>query len=145
MLVYSRDASESEKQPPAQSWREALWRAKAGRLSVQVLNGFYVTVTCKLSPGMTKEQARQEIEDLLLWQPVEITNVWCQRLPLKRQGQTSALLVRVLHHLALRVEGLAAGSRSSRRADSSSSTSSSARAPGSTRWHAFTPRPREVS
>jgi predicted nucleic acid-binding protein len=73
VLVYSRDQSESSKQPRADSWRKALWRSRAGRLSVQVLQEYYVTVTRKLSPGMPRQRARQEVADLVLWQPVELT------------------------------------------------------------------------
>ncbi|MFZ5469840.1 MAG: PIN domain-containing protein [Myxococcota bacterium] len=70
VLVYSRDATEREKQPQAQAWREALWKTRAGCLSAQVLHEFYQVVTRKLSPGMPREQARLEIRDLLRWQVV---------------------------------------------------------------------------
>ena len=52
VLVYSRDSGEPAKQPRAEAWRRALWQSRAGRISVQVLQEYYVTVTRKLSPGM---------------------------------------------------------------------------------------------
>jgi predicted nucleic acid-binding protein len=45
VLVYARDASEPEKQPSATTWMAHLWRSREGRLSIQVLHEFYVTVT----------------------------------------------------------------------------------------------------
>jgi len=70
ILVYSRDASEVLKQPLARAWRDELWRRQAGRVSTQVLQEFYVTVTRKLKPGLPRELARREVADLALWQPV---------------------------------------------------------------------------
>lgn len=72
VLVYARDASELEKQPQAEAWMRYLWRERSGRLSFQVLNEFYVTVTDKLDPGLSPEEARSEIRALLVWQPVPV-------------------------------------------------------------------------
>lgn len=52
ILVYSRDASEPAKQARALAWLEELWRSRRERLSWQVLQEFYVTVTLELDPGM---------------------------------------------------------------------------------------------
>lgn len=70
VLVYSRDASEPDKQARAIDWLDELWRDRRGRLSWQVLHEFYVTVTQKLDPGMTAERARAEVRDLANWEPV---------------------------------------------------------------------------
>lgn len=72
VLVYARDAGEKVKQPQAQAWLEHLWTARAGRLSCQVLQEFYVTVTRKLAPGLTPEEARLEVRNLLAWGPVPV-------------------------------------------------------------------------
>ena len=48
ILVYCRDASEPEKQQKAMAWMTRLWETGCGRLSFQVLQEFYVTVTQKL-------------------------------------------------------------------------------------------------
>ena len=50
----------------------ALWEARAGRLSIQVLHEFYVTVTQKLSPGLAAEDARLDVRDLAAWHPVAL-------------------------------------------------------------------------
>ncbi|MDH3524391.1 MAG: PIN domain-containing protein [Acidobacteriota bacterium] len=70
VLVYSRDASEPAKQARAAAWLEELWRSRRGRLSWQVLQEFYVTVTMKLDPGMDPGRARAEVRELAAWEPV---------------------------------------------------------------------------
>lgn len=72
VLVYARDASEPAKQPQAADWIAALWKRRAGRLSYQVLQEFYVTVTVKLTPGLDKELARRDVRSLLAWQPLAV-------------------------------------------------------------------------
>lgn len=72
VLVYARDASEPEKQPAAMSWLNALWEARAGRLSVQVLQEYYVTVTAKLDPGLAPREARADVRRLATWDPLAI-------------------------------------------------------------------------
>lgn len=47
-----------------------LWRSRTGRLSFQVLQEFYVTVTAKLKPGLDIETARSDVRLLLAWKPV---------------------------------------------------------------------------
>lgn len=72
LLVYHRDASETKKQKRAEEWIARLWQDKSGRLSFQVLSEYYVTVTAKLDPGLAKDQARQDVRDLLSWRPVPL-------------------------------------------------------------------------
>lgn len=72
VLVYARDASEPDKQPRAHEWLATLWRVREGRLSFQVLEEYYVTVTRKLSPGLGREAAQADIQDLLAWRPVGV-------------------------------------------------------------------------
>jgi predicted nucleic acid-binding protein len=72
VLVYCRDASEPEKQAQTAAWMAALWEQKTGRLSFQVLQEYYVTVTAKLSPGLSRELARQEVLMLLAWRPLAV-------------------------------------------------------------------------
>jgi predicted nucleic acid-binding protein len=73
ILVYTRDSSEPEKQPVAKQWLAHLWERECGRISAQILNEYYVTVTQKLKPGLSKEQARSDIRALAVWQPLEIS------------------------------------------------------------------------
>lgn len=70
LLVYSRDASEPEKQQKAMIWMTHLWHDKSGRLSYQVLQEFYITVTHKLDPGLPKDIARTDVRSLMSWQPL---------------------------------------------------------------------------
>ncbi|HUP00829.1 MAG TPA: PIN domain-containing protein, partial [Gemmatimonadota bacterium] len=52
-----------------------LWRSGKGRLSYQVLHEFYVTVTDKLVPGMERAAARQDVRDLMVWDPIPLDKV----------------------------------------------------------------------
>jgi predicted nucleic acid-binding protein len=71
-LVYSRDASEPEKQKQAMKGMARLWYDQIGRLSYQVLQEYYITVTQKLSPGLPAQIARADIRSLIAWHPVPI-------------------------------------------------------------------------
>ena len=70
VLVYSRDVAEAVKQPVAADWMAQLWRSRRGRVSVQVLNEYVVTVTMKLKPGLPCETAWGDVTDLFAWKPV---------------------------------------------------------------------------
>lgn len=72
VLVYARDASEPAKQPRARAWMEALWRSRTGRISVQVLEEYYVTVTSKLDPGLDPSEARSDVRSLSAWRPLPL-------------------------------------------------------------------------
>jgi predicted nucleic acid-binding protein len=72
VLVYCRDATAADKQARALAWMAALWEGRNGRLSFQVLQEFYVTVTQKLDPGLTPELARRDVRTLMAWNPVAI-------------------------------------------------------------------------
>lgn len=72
ILIYARDAGQAAKQPIAQSWLAALWQLRRGRLSFQVLQEYYVNVTAKLKPGLPPAQARQDVRNLALWNPVTV-------------------------------------------------------------------------
>ncbi|MBZ0168953.1 tRNA(fMet)-specific endonuclease VapC [Candidatus Methylomirabilis lanthanidiphila] len=72
VLVYCRDADERDKQPGAQAWLEALWRFRTGRVSIQVLAEYYVTVTRKLDPGLSVDRARADVATLRAWRPAAL-------------------------------------------------------------------------
>ncbi|MFT6733370.1 MAG: putative nucleic acid-binding protein [Polaribacter sp.] len=74
ILVYSRDSSEKEKQPLAREWLGYLWRAESGKISAQVMNEYYVTVTQKLKPGLSVKQARADLKALSVWRPLEVSS-----------------------------------------------------------------------
>ena len=75
VLVYARDASEPEKQQAAERWLRFLWAERTGRVSVQVLNEYYVVVTEKLRPGLEREQARADVRNLMAWAPLPVDRV----------------------------------------------------------------------
>lgn len=69
VLVYSFDLRVPDKQARATDWLNHLWSARAGRISFQVLQEFYVIVTGKLRPGLDRETARKVVRSLWAWQP----------------------------------------------------------------------------
>lgn len=70
LLVYVRDRTEVEKQRRATEWMAALWESRRGRLSVQVLQEYYVILTRKLDPPRTAKEALEDILCLQTWDPV---------------------------------------------------------------------------
>jgi len=72
VLVYARDLAEPVKQARAEAWLKRLWQEGAGRVSWQVLNEFYVTATRKLSPNLSPEEARADVEELAAWDPLPV-------------------------------------------------------------------------
>ena len=72
VLVYARDRSEPEKQRRAAEWMANLWETGLGRLSYQVIQEYYVTLTSKLDPPRSTEDAREDVAALGAWSPVGI-------------------------------------------------------------------------
>jgi len=73
VIVYSIDPGKKAKQERALEWMNEVWKTRRGRLSMQVLQEFYVTVTAKLKPGLDREAARRHVMALTLWRPTPIT------------------------------------------------------------------------
>jgi predicted nucleic acid-binding protein len=69
VLVYAEDRAHPDKHLAARRWLRELWMRRRGRLSTQVLNEFYVTVTRKLVPAMPAGDARAEVRRFQRWQP----------------------------------------------------------------------------
>jgi predicted nucleic acid-binding protein len=70
VFVYALDPRDPEKLARARTWLEHLWGTRTGRVSFQVLQEFYVSVTKKLKPGLDPETARQFVRSLWAWEPV---------------------------------------------------------------------------
>lgn len=70
VLVYARDPSDPGKQRRAVEWLAVLWDRGSGRLSVQVLQEFYVTLVRKLVPPADAEEVRDDVAALATWAPV---------------------------------------------------------------------------
>ena len=77
LLLYSLDSGNPAKQAAALRWRDALWERRAGHLSWQVLNEFYVNATGKM--GAPAAIARQMVELYAEWQAVEFSLTLLQR------------------------------------------------------------------
>ena len=73
VLVYVRDARFPGKQAAAAAWMAHLWETRRGRLSAQVLQEYYVTMTAKLDPGLQPEEAREDLLALSAWSPLPLT------------------------------------------------------------------------
>jgi predicted nucleic acid-binding protein len=69
ILVYAHQPNEPLKRPVAIQWVERLWQEQLGRLSMQVLNEYYVTVTRKIRPARAAADAWDEVRELLSWNP----------------------------------------------------------------------------
>lgn len=67
ILIYAHDASAGAKHDRARALLQALWQERAGSLSVQVLQEFYVNVTRKVAQPMTPEAAAAIIGELAAW------------------------------------------------------------------------------
>jgi predicted nucleic acid-binding protein len=67
VFVYSRDSRVKAKQHRASEWIGFLWDTRRGRLSRQVLQEYYTTVTRKLKPGLAPEDAREDVRALFHW------------------------------------------------------------------------------
>ena len=72
VLVYAKDSRYPEKQRTAAALVERAIASGDGRLSMQVLEEFYRTVTGKLTPGLTHEQAQQAVRALRVLRPTPI-------------------------------------------------------------------------
>jgi predicted nucleic acid-binding protein len=72
VLVYVRDRTDEAKQRMAAEWMASLWDSRLGRLSVQVLQEYYVTLTKKLKPARSAEEVREDVIALSAWRPVAI-------------------------------------------------------------------------
>lgn len=72
VFVYARDAAYPQKRAMAAEWLERIWHDQSGRTSMQVLSELYVTLTRKLRPGLTGDDAWDDVEALLAWNPVAV-------------------------------------------------------------------------
>ncbi|MBW2432502.1 MAG: PIN domain-containing protein [Deltaproteobacteria bacterium] len=67
IFIYAHDIDSGPKHDIAASIIETLWKNKAGIISTQVLQEFYVNVTRKIKMRLTRTQARGVIENYLVW------------------------------------------------------------------------------
>ena len=70
VFVYRFDLTEPKKQRRAELWLDHLWSEGAGRVSVQVLEELYASLTGKLGHPMDPTEARTVVRSLFAWDPV---------------------------------------------------------------------------
>ena len=70
VLLCADDAQDTARQLRVREWLLALWQRRAGRVSTQVLNAYYVSATRHF--GMSQGDARAKVRRLQLWQPWQI-------------------------------------------------------------------------
>lgn len=67
VLVYAHDRGAGPKHSDARELVEGLWRDRAGALSTQVIQEFYVNVRRKARNPVSGPEARRLVEDYLRW------------------------------------------------------------------------------
>ena len=67
ILIYAHDADAAEKRQQAQAVLAQLWESGAGRLSVQVLQEFYVNATHRLATPLARSTAREVVQTYAAW------------------------------------------------------------------------------
>jgi len=70
VLLAADDASDASRQTRIREWLHTLWQRRAGRVSTQVLNAYYVATTQHF--GMAQGDARAKLRRYQLWQPWQI-------------------------------------------------------------------------
>jgi len=74
VLIYGHDVDAGEKHEIAKNIIRDLWAERAGVLSVQVLQEFYVNVTRKIPKPLPRAEARNVVSSYAVW-CVEATTV----------------------------------------------------------------------
>jgi predicted nucleic acid-binding protein len=67
VLIYAHDVDAKEKHRVAKEALSELWADRAGFLSAQVLQEFYVNVTRKLPKPLLKKYARAIVDKYAIW------------------------------------------------------------------------------
>ena len=80
VLIYAHNTDAGAKHEIAKSVLRDLWSERTGLLSVQVLQEFYVNVTRKISPPLSKDLARLVVSSYAIWctetSPTEIASAF---------------------------------------------------------------------
>ena len=79
VLIHAVDARDMDKRSRAAEWMARLWSERSGRTSMQVLAEYYVTVTRRLRPPVSTDDAWNDVKSLLAWQPQSFDAVLLQR------------------------------------------------------------------
>ena len=69
VLLFSEDGARPAERERVLAWLRELWAARTGRLSVQVLNDFYLLATQRVNPPMPQGDVRAEVRRYQHWRP----------------------------------------------------------------------------
>ncbi len=72
VFAYARDPRDPVKQAKARDWISFLWDGERGRTSTQVLSEFYDVVTSKFKNPAAADDAWEEVQSYLAWNPQPI-------------------------------------------------------------------------
>lgn len=72
VLVYRHDSADPVKQARAEDWISFLAQQRLARISFQVIQELYATLTRKLDPGFSAGESRDIARDLAVWEPEAI-------------------------------------------------------------------------
>ena len=72
VFVYRHDRSDPSKQACAEQWIRLLARRRLGRLSFQVLQELYATLTRTRGLNVDRSEARDMVAALAVWRPVAV-------------------------------------------------------------------------
>jgi predicted nucleic acid-binding protein len=67
VLVYAHDLDAGEKRERARHWVRELWSSRAGVVSLQVLQEFYVNVTRKIPKALSPKVAKAAVDAYRAW------------------------------------------------------------------------------
>ncbi len=67
VLIYAHDVDAAAKHDVAKRVLQQLWSERAGALSTQVLQEFYVNVTRKIASPLSKKSARAVVNSYVIW------------------------------------------------------------------------------
>ena len=87
VFVYRHDGSDPSKQSRAEQWIRLLVRSRTGRLSFQVLQELYATLTRKRL-NLARPYAREIVEVLAEWEPVAVDHALLDRAWLLEERHT---------------------------------------------------------
>ena len=79
VFVYHHDLSDPVKQRLAAQWIEWLAITRTGRLSFQVLQELFATLTRTRGPSFSPSEAREIVETLAVWRPIQTDLALLQR------------------------------------------------------------------
>ena len=72
VFVYLHDDSERKKKTRTDEWISLLVRGRSGRVSFQVLQELYATLTSKRRLNVDAAEAQSIVRELVVWQPIVV-------------------------------------------------------------------------